>query len=1238
MWIRDALPLSIPGMRTLIYGYDSLLVHSSSFQSISDIAKTLALELKGNGWTLPSSKPIILLAHSLGGLVLKEAIVQMADRDKSFSGILNNISGAVMFGVPSLGMQQCHLMAMVEGQPNEFLIEDLSRQTGVYLRDLSAKFDGLSFLQRAKVFWAYETRESPTVERQDDNTWARTGPPAVLVSPDSATCNRHRKNKAETFPINEDHSKMVKFSRGDQNLLVVTQLIRGELDYTPERFSRSSTLMDLETRPRPSIHGRSGPTASISAQAQAADLTEVNKQPEETKTLQEPESPERLEELGKLLHSTEDALRQLQSSELDLRFQQIEDPFQDTFEWAFHLPILTDWLQQRFNSKVFWIYGKPGSGKSTFMKFLFQSDKTWELLHDWKSEGREIRAGFFFHYRGSAIQKSFEGVLRSLIAQVLSPHSASYRERHNETWELYQRAKRQCQNLKSRIATEHETMKSTAKRINDIKKEIETEQDKMKQLMDDQLRANLEDNGEDDHDDFDEDPIQKDLKKTRHTLESLHNELKTQRKRHASCKTELPELDEQLRSKMREIQYLDQRCLDEDDIPTRTFLAQVVTEFEKRDSRLIPKLEKIVRRILNQEALEMDIILFFDALDEFDGHPDVISQFMKDLAQGSPQSKTRVKICLSSRPWKALQDHFSAYPQLALEMHTKYDIEDYVTRSVRRWSSTESFAHRLISTILTRANGVFLWVRLAVRVLSEALTVDGRPATLEQLEARLRELPEDLFEFYRLIVERIGRLNRRRTFALLELLARHNPDGPQLTAAEAREAVLVSDCTDFQDAEEVIAAARACDKADRARIDLATWGGGLVEIKRDRPQLMHQTVLEFVMGLDFKKVVLGDHLADFVSENGHLFHVRYWASRKNWENLSWSFVRRHLSVKTYGSKHLYFDVDKGIHGFGEFQHLAYHSERAEATTGRSQFDFFDSLSILQQKAASVDSWAKTFLFAIVSCGLTLGTRDWIAKNPGDLERLTHGSSENDEAEFPLFSSTFFAPILPGFHTGYLKIFPLLLDNGFQIGADRYFFPLVCAALWDSEFRKGSRVIDQSTLLEAATLALQHGQDANAEVHLEIFDGRNDNLGAKFVKAGGLHVCLPALAERIIQHGGNPNKVDELGLTALDWVLEFPSYMRRRGTWDCKRRYDMCTILVQAGAAISYRSRKKALRHSLAEFEAEGYDTRLLYDTLVVEGEGGTSDWKLPTVGGKRKRRRKRVDSSDSELPVSSDEY
>jgi hypothetical protein len=164
MWIRDVIPRSVPGLRTITYGYDSKLVGTNSFQSISDMARTLLLQLKAAGWSSPSSKPTIFLAHSLGGLVLKDAIVQMADREKSVAGLLDNVLGAIMFGVPSLGMEQSHLLAMVEGQPTETLVQDLSRDgDSNYLIRLNERFENLAFLRTAGIMWAYETERTPTV-------------------------------------------------------------------------------------------------------------------------------------------------------------------------------------------------------------------------------------------------------------------------------------------------------------------------------------------------------------------------------------------------------------------------------------------------------------------------------------------------------------------------------------------------------------------------------------------------------------------------------------------------------------------------------------------------------------------------------------------------------------------------------------------------------------------------------------------------------------------------------------------------------------------------------------------------------------------------------------------------------------------------------------------------------------------------------------------------------------------
>ncbi len=163
MWIRDEMPRYRPSTRFLVYGYDTTLVNSRSFQSISDLALTLVSELGANGWMSPTTKPLIFLAHSLGGVILKQAIVTLASMGEREKFILSMIKGAIFFGVPSCGMETSHLLAMVKDQPNKVLVKDLSANSK-YLRNLEKQFEGISCYGDMRIIWAYETKESPTVK------------------------------------------------------------------------------------------------------------------------------------------------------------------------------------------------------------------------------------------------------------------------------------------------------------------------------------------------------------------------------------------------------------------------------------------------------------------------------------------------------------------------------------------------------------------------------------------------------------------------------------------------------------------------------------------------------------------------------------------------------------------------------------------------------------------------------------------------------------------------------------------------------------------------------------------------------------------------------------------------------------------------------------------------------------------------------------------------------------------
>ncbi|CAN9203240.1 unnamed protein product [Alternaria alternata] len=128
-------------------------------------------------------------------------------------------------------------------------------------------------------------------------------------------------------------------------------------------------------------------------------------------------------------YSIQDATREIKDrlhfTRKDDRYDDITAAHQNTFNWALEgctkglssWSSLTDWL--RADSGVYWISGKAGSGKSTLMKYLYQDPRFMEALRFWAGEDRLIVADFYFWNPGAEIQKSQEGLFRSLLWQVL---------------------------------------------------------------------------------------------------------------------------------------------------------------------------------------------------------------------------------------------------------------------------------------------------------------------------------------------------------------------------------------------------------------------------------------------------------------------------------------------------------------------------------------------------------------------------------------------------------------------------------------------------------------------------------------------------------------------------------------------------------------------------------------------------------------------------------------------------
>ncbi|KAF2261462.1 hypothetical protein CC78DRAFT_535652 [Lojkania enalia] len=368
MWLRDELPSFVPHARVLIYGYDTHLENSQSFATLEDLGSRFAQAIcTARNYSRKESssspeRPLLLLGHSLGGIVVKSAVVQMnraKDFDPSYQANLKSIYGILCFGTPATGMNIKHWIPMVNDNPNRGLIEQLNRDNDS-LRNLNRNFPVAFSLHDSKVFSYYETELSPTAQQAEDGKWALNGPLERLVDPTAAINGRPwEADFPFVLPIRRNHSELVKFPPRDEDLETVLVQI-GRL------FAEA-----------------------IGAVRQRFDHTR---------------------EIYEFSQVEQDCGRSLSFDEINNRYIELR-PSPGTCSWVSKHHQYHEWLRE-FQS-VLLITGKPGSGKSNAMKYLVEHIRN-------EARYRSIVLKYFFHGGGtSTLQKSVEGMLQTFLYQLL---------------------------------------------------------------------------------------------------------------------------------------------------------------------------------------------------------------------------------------------------------------------------------------------------------------------------------------------------------------------------------------------------------------------------------------------------------------------------------------------------------------------------------------------------------------------------------------------------------------------------------------------------------------------------------------------------------------------------------------------------------------------------------------------------------------------------------------------------
>lgn len=175
------------------------------------------------------------------------------------------------------------------------------------------------------------------------------------------------------------------------------------------------------------------------------------------------------------------------------------------------------------------------------------------------------------------------------------------------------------------------------------------------------------------------------------------------------------------------------------------------------------ELLEVLNNLLQQERIPVSFCFFIDGLDEYDGdHVELIDMFNR-----WPVSR-HFKLCVSSRPWFIFKDAFGQgiKSHLTLENFTRHDIQLYIRKTFNKNKRFEELNARdpgytdLTRDIDEKAQGVFLWVSLAVSELSRGFT---NADTIPVLQRRLKALPPKLEDYFRHMFSQIEEIYRKGT-------------------------------------------------------------------------------------------------------------------------------------------------------------------------------------------------------------------------------------------------------------------------------------------------------------------------------------------------------------------------------------------------------------------------------------------------------------------------------------------
>lgn len=128
-----------------------------------------------------------------------------------------------------------------------------------------------------------------------------------------------------------------------------------------------------------------------------------------------------------------------------VRHTQIAEHHEKTFEWALTTnqdstvgASIGDWLRE--GDGIFWVSGRPGSGKSTLMKYIADSSITSRFITEWARPCRAAIVSHYFWIAGTSEQKSQKGLLQTLLYDIFRQYPDLIKQTCAKRWNSSQSA------------------------------------------------------------------------------------------------------------------------------------------------------------------------------------------------------------------------------------------------------------------------------------------------------------------------------------------------------------------------------------------------------------------------------------------------------------------------------------------------------------------------------------------------------------------------------------------------------------------------------------------------------------------------------------------------------------------------------------------------------------------------------------------------------------------------------